>query len=127
MPEPVSFFVLLSILWFFFYWIFGGVFFSIVALLVAWRVHTGRFGCLFSLCALLLGAFAAWAGLRLTASERTVCVTPSSSIFSDWIEQFSCGMIGIAGGFLIGFFLLLLLGALFLWLSRQSVPEWRGR
>ncbi len=125
----IPFFVVLSAGWAFLYWIFGGVFFSIVAILWVGRVRRTRFGCLFSLSAIGMGVLAAWSGLRFARPEIRACLPVMNAeiplvAWQRWIEQFACGIVGLLGAFLIGFLLLLLVGAMLLIVSKSTTTTW---
>lgn len=117
--------IVLSIVWTFIYWILGGVFFSIVALLRMGRVRRVWFGCLFSFFALGLGVLAAWVGGRLAASNLDSCFAfVGTGRFQQWLHQFSCGIVDYVGAALVGFLLLIVLGALLMVVTTSSEKAW---
>ncbi len=119
-----SFAVFLGILWFLVYWILGGVFFAVIAILKLGRVRKVRFSCLFSVLALVCGFSASWFGLKYASHSITTCslqsVTKSESIMS----VFGCGFAGIFGAFLIGAFVLVVGGLLIVLISRTKTKPW---
>ena len=121
-----SFLVALSLLWAFMYWIFGGVLFSLIALLRVGRIRRTWFGCLFSFSALALGILAAWSGLKFSAPRLAACnINPETlDRMHLWIERFTCGIVEIIIAFVFGFLLLLLLGAGFMAASTSSTETW---
>lgn len=119
-----SFLIALSVVWALFYWIFGGVFFSIIALLRLGRIRRTRFGCLFSLSAIGLGVVAAWSGIRLAVPLTDACVPSEAAAWQRWIELFACGIVPILGAFLAGFVVLLVVGVVLLLVSRSTSSAW---
>mgnify|MGYP001559475615 CR=1 FL=1 len=124
----MPFLIGLSLLWAFLYWIFGGVIFSIVAILRMGRIHRARFGCLFSLSAVGMGVLAAWSGIRFSRPELIACHPPAAlnalPTWQLWLEQFTCGIVGIVGAWVIGFVLLLIVGAVLLQVSKANSKSW---
>ena len=108
-----SILIVLSALWAFIYWIFGGVLFSLIALLRVGRIRRTWFGCLFSFSALALGILAAWSGLKFSEPRLAACNIDVAALdrMHLWIERFTCGIVEIIIAFVLGFLLLLLLGA----------------
>ena len=118
-----SLLIALGVAWFILYWIFGGVLFSIIAVLKVGRVHKARFGCLFTLLTAGMGGLAAWAGLQLSAVQIATCPAATSDA-PLWVDQFSCGIIGILGTFFVGFLLVLVVGAALISLFTSRGTSW---
>lgn len=118
-----SLWLALSVAWFLLYWIFGGVLFSIIAVLKVGRVHKARFGCLFTLVTAGMGALAAWAGLQLSAVQIATCPVATSEA-PLWVDQFSCGIIGILITFFVGFVLMLGVGVALMSLFTSRGISW---
>ncbi|HBP00060.1 MAG: hypothetical protein UU48_C0003G0008 [Candidatus Uhrbacteria bacterium GW2011_GWF2_41_16] len=66
--------IFLSFFLFLFYWVFGGVFFAVVALLRLMRLRKARFSCFFTLLAGVCGVGAAYTGLRWAESSAIQCL-----------------------------------------------------
>ncbi|MEK7665296.1 MAG: hypothetical protein AAB337_00230 [Patescibacteria group bacterium] len=128
LPFDAGFFVPLLIVWFLMYWILGGVFFSIFALIRVHRIRRARFGCLFTFAAAGLAVIAAWGGTTIARGSLLACeMQPTNSVIiavEEWIQEFACGIIPLTLSFVIGFTLLLLLGFIFLSLSRGTEKAW---
>ncbi len=125
MPFSItSFAVFLSIIWFLMYWILGGVFFAVIALLRLGRLKKVRFSCLFSLWALLLGVGASFVGLRYGESSIETCVAEAETRSEIVVAVFGCGFTAVFGTFLIGALVLLLGGFVILSLSRSKSKPW---
>ena len=120
-----SMLIVLSIVWTFIYWILGGVFFSLIALLRMGRVRRTWFGCLFSFSALGLGTLAAWVGVLLAARNLDSCSAfPDADRWQQWLYQFSCGIVDYVGSALVGFLLLIVLGALLMLATTSTDHTW---
>lgn len=118
MPTDLFFIALLSFLWFIFYWIFGGVFFAVVALLRLMRLRKVRFSCLFTLASLICAVGAAITGLRLVEQSEPTCAD------GGFLSIVSCGFVGILTAMLLWAAALVILGFIFLALSKHQEPSW---
>lgn len=123
-PNLFSFAIFLSILWFLVYWILGGVFFALVAILRLGRVRKVRFSCLFSLWALAIGIGVAFKGLELSQKEVVACLADATNRAQVVISVFGCGFSGIFGAFLIGAAVITLGGFLIFAISRTKSKPW---
>ncbi len=119
-----SFATYLSILWFLVYWILGGVFFAVIAILRLGRVRKARFSCLFSLWALLIGVGTAFKGLEYSDHAIRLClngVTTRAQVVS---AIFGCGFAGVFGAFLLGALAMTIGGFLIFGISRSKSKPW---
>jgi hypothetical protein len=111
---------LISFIWFMVYWILGGVFFSIMAVLRLGGVRKVRFSCLFTVCA----AGAGWGGMRLASDAVEDCLVSSESQAEAVTAVFGCGFVGIFSAFLLGLIVLIGLGSLLLKISTVKTKPW---
>lgn len=117
------FFATLAVIWFFLYWIIGGVFFACVALLRLIRLRKARFSCLFSLTAAICASAAAWGSTTWIEKAAGNCL-----IFP--IDQaaltvlFTCGGIQLVVSVFAGFVLLIVIGFGLLKLSSWKDRTW---
>lgn len=119
-----SFATFLSIVWFLVYWILGGVFFAVVAILQLGRVRKVRFSCLFTLWALAVAVAAAFKGLEYSEREITACLGTVSSKAETVTAVFGCGATGVFGAFLLGALALTVGGLLIFAISRSKTKPW---
>ncbi|MBI4713594.1 hypothetical protein HY771_00155 [Candidatus Uhrbacteria bacterium] len=119
-----SFAVILSILWFLVYWILGGVFFAVIALLRLGRVRKLRFSCLFSLWVLVIGIGAAFKGIELSQTQVEACLIDATNRAQIVTAVFGCGFSGVFGTFLIGAVGVVLGGFLIFAISRTKSRPW---
>lgn len=114
----------LSILWFLIYWILGGVFFAVIAILRLGRVRKVRFSCLFTLWALLIGVGVAFKGLEYSRDAITQCLKSSGSQAEMVVAVFGCGAVGVFGAFLLGALMITIGGFLIFAVSRTQTKPW---
>lgn len=119
-----SFVVFLSILWFFVYWILGGVFFAVMAILRLGRVRKVRFSCLFSLLAAFCAVGAAYGGVQYAATSIRTCVVEATQGIQIKVAVIGCGFSGIMGAFVVGVVILLFGGFIILSLSKSKTRPW---
>lgn len=116
--------------WFLLYWILGGVVFSILAIIRVDRIRRARFGCLFSFATLGISLISAWSGILISSQHLIGCeiqTTTSLNLLREvetWLQKFSCAIVPLSLTFIGGFFLLFLVGAFFLILSRHQELTW---
>lgn len=115
---------LLALVWFVFYWIFGGVFFSLVALLRMARIHTVRFSCLFTFGALACGFGAALTGVYWAGQSVGSCMGPARATADAFAGMFACGFVGIMAGMLVWAAAVVVLGFLFMAFARMKDQPW---
>jgi hypothetical protein len=127
MPNGFLFFLFfLALLWFLFYWIFGGVFFAALALSRLMRLRKVRFSCLFSFAALACAIGASWTGLKLAEDSIATCST-SFDKGEGFLRVISCGFVGILTGMLVWAIVLGASGFLFLAFSKRREASWLTR
>jgi hypothetical protein len=119
-----SFVTFLSILWFFIYWVLGGVFFAVMAILRLGRVRKVRFSCLFTILAGASAIGAAYFGVRSAESAIKTCVVEAASKLQTKVAIIGCGFSGIMGVFLIGALVLTVGGFLIMMISKSKAKPW---
>lgn len=119
-----SFATFLTILWFLVYWILGGVFFAVVALLRLGRVRKVRFSCLFTLWVLAVAIGVAFKGIEYSEDAISKCIADASSRTEIIAAVFGCGFSGVLGAFLIGAFAVTAGGFLIFAISRTKSRPW---
>jgi hypothetical protein len=115
---------IVALIWFLAYWILGGVFFSVAALLRPGGVRKVRFSCLFTILALGCASGAAWGGIRFADDAVDACLVSSESTAEAMTSIFGCGFVGIFGAFLAGIVVLLSVGFVLLKLSTTKTAPW---
>lgn len=115
---------LIALIWFLVYWVLGGVFFSVMAVLRLGSVRKVRFSCLFTLLALGCASGAAWGGIRLAGDAVNACLLSSESKAEAVTAIFGCGFVGIFSAFLLGLIALVGVGAVILKLSTTKSKPW---
>ena len=123
-PQLISLVILLSIFWFLIYWILGGVFFAVIAIMRLGRVRMVRFSCLFTLLALLLGVSASYFGIARSQQDVIVCLADAESNAEMVMAVFGCGFASIFGVFLVGAALLTIGGFLIMTISKSKTKPW---
>ncbi|MFA4845401.1 MAG: hypothetical protein WC654_02490 [Patescibacteria group bacterium] len=123
-PQLTSLIILLAIFWFLIYWVLGGVFFAVIALLRLGRIRMVRFSCLFTLLALLLGVATAYAGIQRSRQDVLVCLDDAQSSAEMVMAVFGCGFASIFGVFLIGAAVLTIGGFFIMAISKSKTKPW---
>lgn len=116
--------ILLGILWFFAFWIFGGVFFSVVALLRLGRIKKVRFSCLFTIWTAICATVASYYGVKIAGQAISVCLKEATTRTEIIASVFTCGFWGIFGTGAGAFATLLAGGLVIMFLSRAQSKEW---
>lgn len=106
------------------YWLFGGVLFALVALLRLKRIRKLRFSCLFSLASAGCAAGAAMTGLSWAQKDLSACTIKAGSFTRALASQAVCGWEGIVLAAAAWGAILLVLGVVFMALSRSGDPSW---
>lgn len=119
-----SMIVFLTILWFFLYWILGGVFFAVMAILRLGRIRKVRFSCLFTILAAFCAYGASYAGVSTAKSAILSCVVDATSTMQKKVAIIGCGFSGIMSMFLFGALVLTLLGFLIMAISKSKAKPW---
>ena len=123
-PQLLSFLILLSFVWFLFYWLLGGVLFAVIAIARLGRVRKVRFSCLFSLWSLFLGIAAAVGGMYLAQDAVQQCMDDAQTRMELAAAVFGCGFVGVLGAFLLGAVLLVIGGFIVMSLSKSKAKPW---
>ncbi|MBI5793560.1 hypothetical protein HZA87_00520 [Candidatus Uhrbacteria bacterium] len=123
-PQLTSLVILLTIFWFLVYWVLGGVFFAVVAILRLGRIRMVRFSCLFTLLALVLGASAAYFGVARSQTDVLSCLSDAQTKAETVMAVFGCGFASIFGVFLVGAAILTLGGFLIMAISKSKTKPW---
>ncbi|MBU0531177.1 MAG: hypothetical protein ABIG32_02085 [Candidatus Uhrbacteria bacterium] len=119
--------VLLSVLWFIFYWVFGGVFFTVIAVLRLGRIKKIRFSCLYTILAALAGYGAAKLGIYWAGDSINQCLAQANGVQEQFIAIFACGIVGIFTAMMIGAVALMLGGFLVMAISKTHEKRWFER
>ncbi|MBT4857211.1 hypothetical protein HON52_03420 [Candidatus Uhrbacteria bacterium] len=114
----------LSIILFFLYWLAGGVFFAIITLFRSSKVRKAQFSCLFTLASVAVAVTAVIFGTNLGGRAIGQCLRESDGYFSSLAAVISCGVLPITFSALIGFAVLIILGAFLLFISRSRNQSW---
>ncbi len=119
-----SFIVFLAILWFFVYWILGGVFFAVMAVLRLGRLRKVRFSCLFTVVAAGSAVGAAYFGVQSAKFEIQSCAVRALSAVQTKVAIIGCGFAGIMEAFLVGAFVLMVFGFFIMSISKSKAKPW---
>jgi len=119
-----SFVIFLSILWFFVYWILGGVLFALLTILRLGRVKKVRFSCLFTILSAACGFGAAYYGMQYAQESVSICVSEAVNRAQTVAAVFGCGFSGVFGAFLIGAAILTFGGFVILAISKSKAKPW---
>ena len=114
----------LTILWFLFYWIFGGVFFTVIAVIRLGRIKKVRFSCLYTILSALAGYGAAKLGVYWAGDAITRCLAEANGMSEQFAAIFACGIVGIFTAMLIMAMLLMLGGFLLMAISKTKEKRW---
>ena len=120
----IAFALFLGLLWFLVYWILGGVFFALVAIMRLGRVRKVRFSCLFSVWSAACAFGSAWLGIFLVDEVIAECVANSDTSTEMVSAVFGCGFVSVFGFFLLGAALLVLGGFVIMALSKSKTKPW---
>ena len=120
----LAFVVPIGFLWFLVYWIFGGVFFALVAILRLGRLRKVRFSCLFSFWTFFCGVGAAWLGIKLGEESIQTCYFLAETRAESITAIFGCGFAGVFGMFMLGAAAVILGGFAFMSISKNKSKAW---
>ncbi|MEK7530171.1 MAG: hypothetical protein AAB570_04600 [Patescibacteria group bacterium] len=118
--------VILTILWFLVYWIFGGIVFMIIGLVRPGRMRRVRFSCLYTLIAALTGYGAARLGVYW-AAQASGTLPDTTSVEDVAFLLGSLEFVGILLGLAVGFAVVFIAGWIIMLLSRSYEPTWYDR
>ena len=119
-----SFIIFLAIVWFLMYWVIGGVFFAVMAIIRLGRVRKVRFSCLFTLLAMICAVGASYLGMNSARQAILGCSTAGAGHAQLIIAVMGCGFAGIMGMFLFGGFVLTVGGFVIMGLSKPKTKPW---
>ncbi len=119
-----SFTIFLSIIWFLLYWILGGVFFAVMAILRLGRVRKVRFSCLFTIYALVCAIVSANAGIHFSTAAIVACTANVTTKAQAIVAVVGCGFTGVVGMFVTGAIVLILGGFVILAISKSKTKSW---
>ncbi len=119
-----SFSAFLAILWFLVYWVLGGVFFAVIAILRLGRIKKVRFSCLFSILAFVCGVAASVLGLSYSQEAVDSCLVEATTRAEVVTSVFACGFAGVFGAFMLGAAVLALGGFIIMALSKSHTKPW---
>jgi len=120
----MMFIVTLAIVWFFLYWIIGGVFFACVALLRLRRLRKARFSCLFSLSAAICALGAAWGSTVWIERAAVGCLENLPRGKEALLLVFECGFFQFIFSAMAGLLVLIVIGFGLLKLSSWKDRTW---
>jgi signal transduction histidine kinase len=120
----IAFTLFLGLLWFLIYWILGGVFFALVAIMRLGRVRKLRFSCMFTVWSFLCALGSAWFGVFTVNDAIAQCVAHSDTSTEMVSAVFGCGFVSVLGFFLVGALLLVGGGFLIMALSKSKTKPW---
>lgn len=116
--------IFLSVIWFAFYWVMGGVFFAAYSLMRLRRIRQVRFSCLFSFWALLVAVVTAQFGIRYSEGQILECLSNSETKTEAVTAVFGCGFMSVLGTFLIGAAMVVIGGLLLMEFTRARNNHW---
>ena len=118
--------LILTLLWFLVYWIFGGVIFSIISLLRPGKMKRVRFSCMYSLLSLLAGYVAARLG-TFWATQATGAAPTAETVGEAVVVIGGLGFVGILLGLMSGFVISFIGGWIIMAISRSQEASWYDR
>ena len=120
----IAFALFLGLIWFLVYWILGGVFFALVAIMRLGRVRKVRFSCLFTLWSLACALGSSWFGIFTVEDVVGECVANSDTNTEIVSAVFGCGFVSVFGFFLVGAALVVLGGFVIMAVSKSKTKPW---
>jgi len=115
---------LVAAVWFPMFWIFGGVFFAIVAMMRVSKIRRARFSCLYTLLTAAFAYGAGYSGLLLGEARVAVCLQEAHGIFDTLAAVFGCAIFEILATGAVWFLLLLITGFFAMYLSKADNQSW---
>jgi hypothetical protein len=122
--QLLSFYIVLGAVWFLLYWVLGGVFFAVIAIMRLGRIRTVRFSCLFSFLSLVAGVGASYMGLSKSQGAIESCVASATKKAEIIVGIFGCGLANILTWFLLGASVLVLGGFAIMAISKSKSKPW---
>jgi hypothetical protein len=120
----IAFALFLGLIWFLVYWILGGVFFALVAIMRLGRVRKVRFSCLFTLWSFACALGSSWFGIFTVEDVVGECVANSDTNTEIVSAVFGCGFVSVFGFFLVGAALVVLGGFVIMAVSKSKTKPW---
>ncbi len=117
----------LAVLWFIFYWVFGGVFFTVIAVIRLGRIKKVRFSCLYTILAALAGYGAARLGVYWSGDAIDRCLAEANGMSEQFAAVFACGIVGIFTAMLVVAAVLIVAGFILMGISKSKEPRWFER
>ncbi|MDP2631151.1 MAG: hypothetical protein Q8P30_00075 [Candidatus Uhrbacteria bacterium] len=124
MPIELGQTLLISLFWFPIYWLFGGVFFSTIAILKVIKLRKARFSCLFTILAAGAAYGASYSGTWFGEYNIEQCVEESAGFFRALASLIACGILELSVAGLVWFIILILIGFGALFVSRSGNASW---
>jgi hypothetical protein len=116
--------VLIASILFLLYWIFGGALLASVWYIRHMSIHKARFGCLFTLSALVSAIGASYTGSMLGEKQISACLAQADTFVERISGVIGCGAISFGLMAIAWFFLLGGLGMFTLYVSRSFNQSW---
>jgi len=114
----------LAIVWFIFYWVFGGVFFVVMAMLRLGRIKKMRFSCLYTILSAIVGYAAAWTGVYWSSDAINTCLAEANGMSEQFAAVFACGIVGIFSAMLVWAAVLMLGGFVLMTITKTNEKAW---
>lgn len=123
--DETRYLIMLAVLWFLFYWIFGGAFFALISVFRIGRLKKARFSCLFTIFSAAAATGAAYFGMRWANESAKTCIDTAQSNFEGFVGFFGCSVVALGLAFLSGAVVVIVLGGIAMWLSSIKIllPE----
>lgn len=106
------------------YWVIVGSIFASLSFIRNMKLKKARFGCLFSVSALICAIFSTYGGYFIAKDAIETCVEKTTVTEGLPAAFVSCSMFSISLASIIGFFLLFFLGGFSLLVSRSWNQSW---
>ena len=119
-PDSGSLTLLVALVWFIVYWIFGGVFFAIVVASRFINLRKARFSCLFSIASGVLAYAAATTTLLTAQLPMRACAKVTKEGTDAFLGLLKCAPKAFFASGFLWFAVLVLIGAVAVLLSRAE-------
>lgn len=116
--------ILIASVFFLAYWIIGGSLIASIWFFQRARIRKARFGCLFTLSALISAAGASYSGYILGERQIDGCMSQANGLVEEISAVIGCGSISFGLMGIIWFFLLGALSLFSLFISRSWNNSW---
>lgn len=118
--------VILSLLWFLVYWIFGGVVFMVISLVRPGKMKRVRFSCLYTIISAITGYGAARLGIYW-ATQATGTIPEATTVTEAVLVVGGLEFVGIILGLISGFLVTFIAGWVIMLISRSHDLSWYDR